>query len=289
MFEVFSRSWQITKLSFSVIKKDKELLTFPVLSGIFSLLFLVAIIFPALFLGPFLEQGVQGEWFEFVLLFLIYLGLAFIATFFNVATVYIVKSRFEGGDATFKSSLGFAFSKIHLIFAWSVVSAVVGLILRVIELIAQRIRGAGGTILQIIRGILGVAWSILTLFVVPVLVYKGLGPIDAIKESAATIKKTWGESLIREIGLGLVQTIFIIIGIIVFVLLGIALSAVFTYGLLVALFLGLIYVVLIILVFNIANTVYNTALYVYAQTGEIPDGFNSEVLANAFTKDETSQ
>ena len=32
----FSRSWEITKLSFSVIKQDKELLLFPIFSGIFS-------------------------------------------------------------------------------------------------------------------------------------------------------------------------------------------------------------------------------------------------------------
>ena len=38
MANVFSRSWEITKITFDVIKHDKELLIFPVLSFVFSAL-----------------------------------------------------------------------------------------------------------------------------------------------------------------------------------------------------------------------------------------------------------
>lgn len=282
MAGVFARSWEITKLSFSVIKKDKELLAFPILSGVFSLIFIIALFVPTFILGAF-EGEASSSAIQYLILFLVYLGLAFIATFFNVCTVYTAKIRFSGGDATFSESIKFAFSKIHLIFLWSLVSALVGLILRAIEQAAERAGNGGKIALNILRGLLGAAWSIMTLFVIPVMVYKGLGPFASIKESVKTIKKTWGESLVREFGLGLIQIILIVIGIIVTVLL-----MVLTVGIPVLfwsiLLVGIIYVVGVILVFGIANSIYNTALYVYAETGKIPDGFNSEVLKGAFAE-----
>ena len=78
------------------------------------------------------KSGKISEGVELGLIFIIYLGLAFITTFFSVATVYTIKTRFEGGDATFFQSLGFACSRFHLIILWSLVSATVGLILKLI-------------------------------------------------------------------------------------------------------------------------------------------------------------
>ena len=84
-------------------------------------------------------QGENGQLnnLQLFILFLTYLGLAFIATFFNVCVVYTTKKRFEGGNATFGESVEFAFSKIHLIFAWSLVAATVGLLLRILDNIAD--------------------------------------------------------------------------------------------------------------------------------------------------------
>ncbi len=284
MFETLSRSWQITKLSFSVIKKDKEILLFPLLSGFFSILFIFSILFPTIFVSLLAGEEFVGSIVDYILLFLVYLGLAFIATFFNVATVYTTKKRFEGGNASFMESINFAFSKIHIIFMWSLVSAIVGIFLRLLENLANRMKGGGQFLVHILRGILGVAWGIVTLFVIPVLVYKGLSPFAAIKESSLTIKKTWGESLVRHFGLGLIQFLFLLIGIVLTFLLIFFFAFLGIYFIFAVLIFGIIYVLGVILIFTVANNVYNTALYVYAQTGEIPTGFNSEVLKDAFQK-----
>jgi hypothetical protein len=282
MFEIFSRSWEITKLSFGVVKRDKEMLWFPVLSGIFSLIFLVALLFPTLILSAM--SGVSNEFgaYAYTLLFLAYVGLAFIATFFNVCTVYTTKVRFEGGDATFMESIKFSLSKIHLIFMWSLVSATVGIILRLIEQAAQRAQGAGKIVLHILRGVLGMAWSIVTVFVIPALVYKNMGPIDAIKDSVGALKKTWGESLIRHFGLGLIQFMFMILGVIVFVMLFILTASLGSTFLIILALLAIIYFVMVFLIFGVANSVYNTALYVYANEGKIPTGFTDETIRHAF-------
>src|SRR5258708_38447565 len=130
----FSRSWHLTKLTFDVINKDRELLWFALLSFLFSAVFAIAMIFPTV-IAALLEQGVSTDsmgFFEYLILFITYFGLAFIATFFNVCVVYTTKIRFEGGNATFGESLKFAFSKAGLIAQWSLLSASVGLLLRVL-------------------------------------------------------------------------------------------------------------------------------------------------------------
>ena len=284
MANAFSRSWEITKLSFNVIKQDRELLAFPILATVFSVIFIAAILFPSIVLGFITISTEYAGATEYVILFLIYFGLAFIATFFNVCVVYTAKKRFEGGNATFGESIKFAVSRINLIFLWSAVSATVGIILRIIDEMAERAGRSGQILLYITRSILGMVWSIVTIFVIPGMVYYNLSPFDAIKKSVAVLKKTWGESLIRYYGLGLVQLLFIVIGIILFIPLFIVLSAAGIFGVIVAIIIGILYLLIVMLVFGIANQIFNTALFVYADSGKIPSGYNKEIMENAFHK-----
>jgi hypothetical protein len=281
----FSRSWTITKLTFGVINKDRELLWFALLSFVCSTLFAVGMIFPTI-IPALLEKGMSEETFEvyqYILLFVTYFGLAFIATFFNTSVVYTAKIRFEGGNATFDESLKFAFSKIGLIAQWSLISASVGLLLRLLHNLASNLGKIGEIVANILISLLGMAWSIMTIFVVPVLVYEGLGPIAAIRKSTEVIKKTWGESLIRSIGLGLVQLLVIVLIILLSVALTYALASAFDIiGLLVGVGIGLLLILLTGLVFTVATTIFNTALYVYANNNIVADGFSNEVMTGAF-------
>jgi len=280
----FSRSWKITKLSFDVIKKDKELLLFPLLAGIFSILFIVLMVVPS-FLYSLISvdsNSITG----YVILFVVYLGLAFIATFFNVCVVYTAKKRFEGGNATFGESIKFSISKLHLIFLWSLLSATVGLLLKILDNLAERMGKSGAIFVMILRSILGMAWSILTIFVVPSMVYYDLTPILAIKKSTETLKKTWGESLIRHFGLGLAQMVFILIGVPISILLFILLPGVI--GMIVALSVSVVYFLTVILIFSVANSVFNTALFVYADKGKIPAGYDKETLKSTFKQKSNS-
>ena len=282
MFEIFSRSWKITKLSFDVIMKDKELLLFPLLAGIFSILFMVAMLFPSIITSFMKGQGQSYGITEYLIFFITYLGLAFIATFFNVCVVYTTKIRFEGGNATFWESMNFARSRMTLILTWSIIVATVGLILRLIDNLAERAGESGRLVLNIITSFLGMMWSIITIFVVPGMVYHNLKPMDAIKRSIKTLKATWGESLIRYFGLGMIEFLFFLSGIIVTFILFFVLAGLGTPGIIVTIVIAVLYFLGVILVFNVANTIFNTALYVYADTGKIPEGFSQEIMQNAF-------
>ena len=278
----FSRSWEITKLSFAMVGKDKEMLFFPLFATISSILYLIAMALPSGLLELINPEsgGAAIGAVQYLVLFLIYFGLAFIATFFNVCVVYTVKTRFEGGDATLMDSLKFALTKLSVIFQWSLISATVGVLLAMLDRLAERMGGIGGILLKIVRGMLGMMWSILTLFVVPTLVYEDISPVDAIKRSTEVIKKTWGESLIRHYGLGLIQFVclFVVIGstigLMTIVPSGTMITIVFCAGALA--------VLITCLVFNVANTVFNTALYVFATTGEEPREFAGGPLESAF-------
>lgn len=283
----FSRSWLITKLSFSVINKDRELLWFAVLSFLFSGLYLLAMIVPLAMFGSFEDDPDGGqrklELTEYAIIFVAYFGLAFVATFFNVCVVYTSKVRFEGGDATFGESFRFAMSRLGLIFQWSLVSASVGLLLRILENASRNLGKGGQIVSSIILSLVGMAWGIVTIFVVPGIVYDGLGPFDAIKKSVQVIKKTWGESLIRHFGLGLIQFFVVVAVILVSAGLTYGLTMAFdTPGMLIGIGFGVLAILLSVLVFGVATSVFNTALYVYATQGTLASGFDQDTMRSAF-------
>jgi Family of unknown function (DUF6159) len=280
---VWGRSWAITRTSFGLIGKDKEMIWFPVLSGIFSLLFSAALLFPTFVLQLAQHTGagrVAVGPLQWVALFVTYFGLSFIATFFNVCVVNTTRVRLEGGDATFLDSIKFAFSRVHLILGWSLVSASVGLLLRVLDSIAERSGVVGKILLSILRAVLASAWSIMTIFVVPVMVYKAVGPFDAIRESIATLKQTWGESLVRHYGLGLAAFVCAL-PCMLLIAVGMAALSVPAAGL-TLIGLGVLALFGVILLFSVANTVFNTVLYHWATNNAVNGGVDPDILSAAF-------
>lgn len=278
---VFKRSWNVTKATFGVMSSDREMYFYPILSFFFSVLFLVLLGFIALSSGFFLLiNGSDFGMYELIFVIFAYFGVSFISTFFSTCVVYTAGTRFNGGNAGFWSSIGFSFKRIHKIFLWSVISASVGMLFRVLEKTLGKIKGFGKLVLGIINIILGLAWSILTIFVIQGIVYHDLGPFSAIKKSVYVLKKTWGESLIKYFGMGVIQFLFIFAGLLVGIPAIVLLSGVgFMISGFVLLFL---YLMGVTLVFSVANQVFDTALYVYAHTGKVPEGYSEEIMKNAF-------
>ena len=282
MFATLDRSWNIAKTTFSVMKKDPEMIAFPVLGAIASLLFTAALLVPTIFLqfmGATTSEVAFGV-IQYIALFFVYFGLAFIATFFNTCVVYTAKVRFSGGDATFGEALKFAFSRLPQIAAWSAVSASVGLFLKMLDDAARRAGGIVGLVLRGLLSAMGFAWSVVTLFVVPAMVYDGVGPIEAIKRSTNTLKQTWGESLARHFGLGLMQFLVSLPGWLgffaAFMLLGNSIGlALFVGGLCVT------YLILVTMVFQVANSVFNTALFHFARSGQAAGEYDPHLLRSA--------
>ncbi|MEM2131504.1 MAG: DUF6159 family protein, partial [Candidatus Woesearchaeota archaeon] len=133
---------------------------------------------------------------------------------------------------------------------------------------------------------IGTAWSIVSIFVVPAIVFDNVGPFQAIKNSVHAIKKTWGESLIRHYGLGFAEMSFVLLGLVILI------PGIFLLNIMWQLSLGLIilfviYEVIVFLVFSAANTIFNTALYMYAKGNNVKL-FGEETLKHAFKSEKIS-
>jgi len=282
---VFSRSWDLTKTTWNVMQKDKEIFMFPVLSVIVSLVFLVLFAVFAIIIGLIsVVGGINIAVMGYFLLFILYLVLAIISTFFSVCVVYTASMRFNNKDATFGDSISFSFKRIHKIFLWAIVSATVGLIIKILENMFKKAKGIGRILGSIFTWILGALWTISTIFVIQGIVYKDLGPFAAIKESVLTLKKTWGESLVKYLGFGAAEFLIILPAILIFIPLIIVAAISFGSVVLVMILALLLvaYFVAVVVFFNIADDVFNTALYIYANTGVVPGGYSSEQLKSTF-------
>jgi hypothetical protein len=277
----FARSWALTKASLAVLRSDKELLVFPLLSAVAVVLVVLSFALPMFGLGMFdrLDRaggGVPGVFYA--CMFAFYLVQYFVMFFFNAALVGAAMIRLDGGDPTVSDGLRIARGKWPQILGYAAIAATVGMALRALE---QR----AGFIGRIVIGLVGVAWTLATFLTVPVLVARDIGPVDAVKESALLLKQAWGENLIGKGGLGLVFGLLSVAVIAVGALLavGLAGAGMVTLAIVAAVLAG-IAVLGIALVQSALTGIYSAALYRFAVAGDAPAGFDGALLREAFQR-----
>jgi len=251
---------------------DKKLLIFPVISGIATLGVILMFVLPLILAGTILSIPSEEPIFFYGLLFAFYVASYFVVIFFNTALISCVNARFHGKEMSVGGGLSNASRHLPSIFAWALVSATVGIILHLIQRRA-------GFIGRIATALVGGIWSLVTFFVVPILILEDKGVVDSVKESVSLMKRTWGESIV---GSGSIMLIFVAIGIVgllfVFALLFIGNMVVFG----IALVLFILLVVVLAIVASAMQGIFVTALYTYARTGTVPVAFDKDLIENAF-------
>jgi hypothetical protein len=271
-----SRSWELARASLSVLKSDKELMLFPLMSAVAILLLAAGFIVPALKFHLLAEHQTQPPPGFYAWMFCFYVAAYFVGLFFNTALVGAALIRLGGGNPTIGDGLAIAWQRAGTIFGYAVVAATVGVVLNAIS---ERL----GFIGRFVVGLLGLGWAVATFLVVPVLATRDVGPLDAIRESAGLVRKSWGENLAGNAGLGLATgLVFFAVGMIGFPG-GIALlhANVFAPG--VVLITATIIALAVIGLGSAALTgIYSAALYRFAVDGTTPPGFDGPVLRDAF-------
>ena len=113
MFAKFARSWALVKASAGVLKQDKELLVFPAISAVASLLVMASFILPLFGLLDFkaMDQGEREPMWLYAWVFLFYLTQYFVIFYSNTALVGAAMIRLRGGDPTVADGLNIAWSK----------------------------------------------------------------------------------------------------------------------------------------------------------------------------------
>jgi hypothetical protein len=272
MFESISRSWELVKASWRILSQDRKLLVFPVLSGICTLLVVISFILPLFLSGAVFGRASAGPAPWYVLLFLFYVVTYFVAIFFNTALITCVHALLQGRETSITDGLSNAARHIVPILMWAIIAATVGMILRTVQ---NRVGFIGKIAVALVGGI----WSLVTIFVVPVLVLEDKGVVDATKESIALFRKTWGESVVGSISIGVIFGAIMIVG-----LLGVfaALLAGSAAVILLAIALFVVLLAVVSVVASAMQGIFVTTLYTYAKTGNVPTGFGKGVIENAF-------
>jgi len=273
-FDRLSNGWQLAKTSLAIIEEEKSLLLFPVLSTL-ALIMVCATFFGG---GYFIfgdellaaaetaETGSGVSPFAYVLAFLYYFVTYFVIIFFNSALVHCAIQILNGEQTSLSEGLEFATAKLDKILAWTSIAATVGLFLKILQ--------SNEKIGQIAAAIIGAGWSILTFFVVPVILYEDKDVIGSIKRSGGIMREKWGESLGANFGFGFINFIaIIIIGILAVVLAQI--------NVILAIIVGIGSLLLLGTVMSAAQTVFLAAIY--QRVNNKPTGnFDENILDDAF-------
>ena len=263
-----SRGFRLAKASWQVVRADRELLWLPVISFLCSLIVMAVFALGALGIGLPENQSSQIDPALYVLGFVMYVALAFVSIYFNAAVIGTAMKRLQGEDASIHDGLALARQHIGKIFVWAVITATVGMILRSLQ---ER----AGILGRIVLGIVGIAWTVLTFFVVPVLLYEPVGVGDAIKRSGSIFRQRWGETFV---GNGTIGIAIFLLSIPVRIVGGLLAAVVPVLGIVL-----LVVAIGVLMAIGSATTgVFNAALYRYATTGETSGAFTQEDMAASF-------
>ena len=271
-FDRLSNGWTLAMNSFKVLKENKQLIIFPVLSGISLVLIMGSFVLVFLGVNGWSDENIEdpGTIGNYLYLFLFYLVNYFIVVFFNMGLIHCTRLYFRGEEVSINAGLRFSLSRIGTIFSWAVFAATVGTILRIIQ-------EESGFIGKIITGIIGIVWNIATFFVVPVIAYEGLGPIAAFKRSSQLMKQKWGESLGATFSFGLIQFLAMIVLIIPLFFIG---NMIHPIG---GIALAVMGVFIIATIFSAAQTIFVSAVY-HNINDEPVKHFNQQMIDGLFQK-----
>jgi hypothetical protein len=278
----FARSWALMKASAAVLRSDKALLAFPLLSGVCSLViaasFLIPVVLAVIAEGGHLSDQAGRHWSPatYLVFFAFYLVQYFVIVFFNTALAGCALRHLRGEPTSLSDGLALARSRWTSILGYALIAATVGLFLRALQ---ERL----GLIGRLVVGFLGLAWTVATFLVVPVLASQAVGPVDAVKRSVELLKRSWGENLIGNVGLGTAFGLMTFLALLVgAVLIGGAVALHSLPAVVVAVVVVAVGLVLLSLVQASLQGIYAAALYRYAEAGEVGAGFDQALLESAF-------
>jgi len=285
MFERISRSYRLFKECINVLMQDKEMLLFPIFSAIFTLLVVLSFIIPVGYFSILnLKDSIQTKLFVYYGLFIFYLLTYFIIYFFNTAIIICAAERLKGGNPTFVGGIKAAFKKVDKILYWALISAVIGILIRLFERATEKLRF--GPLANTFTSLFGIGWTLATYFIIPVMVFEDEQPFRAIKKSAQIFRQTWGESVIGNFGLSLFTSVLFLLGIIAGVLtMFLIYNTSTSYNFWPYFFVGAVissYFILLTIVVNVLGNIYTTALYFYAIQGQNLSGFSQDVIKDAW-------
>jgi hypothetical protein len=267
----------MTRLGMAVVRADPELMVYTFLSALFSLVAIGAAVSGSVGLDVIAsdpecvgdECGSELAVAHMAIWFVFYLLVSVITVFWNAAIIASAYERLSSGtNPSFSYGIGQAMKCLPQILVWGIIAGTVGLFINILEGLSHDENAP--VPLRFVAGlasfIIGIAWWVVTFFVIPMIVLERAGVLDSMGKSTELFKRTWGEDVASHIGTGLLMTLCIVLLICVSVPLmmfgdlGVALG-------IVILAIGLLFAVLF---FSTVEAVNRASLFYYAKTGQMP-------------------
>lgn len=275
----FKTGLMLTRDSLRVLQKHPDLMLFPLLSAAATVGF-GAVLYLTVFVG-----GLIGGGLEYLALFAFYFVTTFVASFFTAALVSSVDDAFHGRNPTLRGGMAAAWEmKTELAF-WSVISAVVGVLLRSLE-------RSDSALTRIVASFFALGWTVTTFFIIPVIVFEDVSIKEMFSRSAGTFRDTWGETFSSTLGIGLIQFVLWIAGMALVVAVGGVLFTIIPAVGTSTVILGAIGLTVgVYLVGQTVQGIAKTALYVYAAERLVPsefDNFDFETMGGRTKRSSTT-
>jgi hypothetical protein len=268
------RGWALAKQSFRVLRDDRSLLLFPIIS------IPVALVGTAIVMGPGIALYTADNQEAILIAFgvvTLYV-LTFVTVFFNVALAAAASTSLAGGDSSVGEGLRVARGLLGVIAAWALVQTVVGVIISAIQGATNE-----SVVGRILGGLVSFAWSAATFFVVPVIALEGVGPKEAFKRSVSVLRERWGEGVV---GSASASGIVFLVALPALLALGVGGYALINSGqdVVGGVLLALAGVVLVvaILIGGTVSAIFRVALYRFATDGTAVGGFDPAQMQAAF-------
>ena len=176
-----ARGFRLARVSLEVLAADRRLMLLPMLSALCALIAVLATATIARRLdggGGSAVQVIAPVWIAAY-------AISFITIFFNAALAHVIVRRWQGEPVSLAAGVAAACWRAPAIAGWAILTTTVGFVLQLLERLT----------LGISRMVLGVAWSVTSFFVVPVLVVERRRPVRALRRSSEIVRERWAEGI----------------------------------------------------------------------------------------------
>jgi hypothetical protein len=272
-----ARSWRLTKASWRVVRKDRAILVLALLSTLLGAIG-VAVIFGVAGIG---SSGAHGhrhlaDGRVVVVALILAYPLMFISTFFNTAIAAAASAGLQGRRLSLGQALAVPASRVAQLAAWALLATIFGVVL---EQLARRLPLAGAIVARLI----GLGWSIASLFAIPILALEGGSAPHALKRSTALVKQRWGEGVSGNIIVA-AWTLVVFLPLVLLFIVGIAATSHAPAARIAVFALGAAAFVALSALSGVVRQIFAVALYRYATDGDSTGPFREQDLRAPFSR-----
>jgi hypothetical protein len=268
--------WRLARASWSVLRADSSLAIYPAVAIFVAMLAFWVVAGVGITVG----QAVSAPLVTVAFLVAAIYAAVYVVVFFNVALAAAAQRSIDGHDTGLREGLMVARARRGIIARWALLQVALGML---VSAIGSLLNDSGARMVSsVVTATAGFAWSVATVFVIPVLALEGLGPRDAIARSIDLIRSRWGEAIVGRTGLGAVVFLFAVVPVLGLAVLATELDpvnpalagvayALFTVAVLAAAVLG-----------SALSVIFRVELYRYATAGELTGAFARGDVEAAF-------